>query len=137
MHLHVTCAIIENNGTVLVARRSTAMSMPLKWEFPGGKIHENETPEECLKRELMEELGVTVVISGSLAPSTYAYSAFTITLYPFICKIVEGDVVLHEHACVKWVEPGELQAVDWTEADVPVAQEYLRYVAALRAATGT
>ena len=61
-HLRVACAIIERDGRVLAAQRSAAMTLPLKWEFPGGKIEAGESPEECLIRELMEELGVTVLV---------------------------------------------------------------------------
>ena len=57
MKIHVACAIIEENGRVLAAQRNEFGRMPLKWEFPGGKIHVNESPEECLKREVMEEMG--------------------------------------------------------------------------------
>ncbi|MCF8076784.1 MAG: NUDIX domain-containing protein [Desulfotignum sp.] len=61
-HLHVTCAIIEQDGCVLAAQRSLAMAMPLKWEFPGGKIKPGETPEHCLCREIAEELAVKVAV---------------------------------------------------------------------------
>jgi 8-oxo-dGTP diphosphatase len=61
-HIHVTCAIIEKDGKVLSTQRSESMSMPLKWEFPGGKIKAGESPSECLHRELQEELGVEVEI---------------------------------------------------------------------------
>ncbi|MDZ7667653.1 MAG: NUDIX domain-containing protein [Desulfotignum sp.] len=57
-HLHVTCAIIEQDGCVLAAQRSRSMAMPLKWEFPGGKIKPGETPEHCLCREIAEELAI-------------------------------------------------------------------------------
>ena len=59
-HLQVSCAIIERDGLVLAARRSATMSLPLKWEFPGGKIDPGESPEECLVRELREELRILV-----------------------------------------------------------------------------
>ena len=68
-HIHVTCAIIEKDGKVLSTQRSETMSLPLKWEFPGGKINDGERPEDCLSRELHEELGIAVVISRSLDPS--------------------------------------------------------------------
>ena len=63
-HIHVTCAIIERDGLVLAAQRSAIMSMPLKWEFPGGKVDVGEGLEECLCRELAEELGVNVKSGG-------------------------------------------------------------------------
>ena len=66
MKIHVACAIIEENGRVLAAQRNEFGRMPLKWEFPGGKIHVNESPEECLKREVMEEMGALLEIRRAL-----------------------------------------------------------------------
>ena len=124
-HLHVTCAIIERDGLVLAAQRSTAMSLPLKWEFPGGKIDPGESPEECLRRELVEEMGIHVSVGKSLPLSTHHYPTFTITLHPFVCSIQSGEIVLHEHAAVTWLSPEELHSLDWAEADVPVIESYL------------
>jgi 8-oxo-dGTP diphosphatase len=124
--IHVTCAIIEQNGKVLATQRSTAMSMPLKWEFPGGKIDPGETPEECLRREVREELHIEIEVGASLQPVSHAYADFRVTLYPFICAIRSGEIVLHEHAKLVWLLPEELQNLDWAEADLPVLQDYRR-----------
>jgi 8-oxo-dGTP diphosphatase len=124
-HIHVTCAIIERDGLVLAARRSASMSLPLKWEFPGGKINTGESPEECLRRELVEELGIRVGVASGLSPSTYHYPTFTVTLYPFICSIEAGEIVLHEHAAIAWLPPAKLPTLDWAEADLPVIEAYL------------
>ena len=123
-HIHVTCAIIERDGLVLAVQRSSSMSMPLKWEFPGGKIDEGETPEACLKRELVEELGLGVTITRALPLSTHHYPAFTITLYPFVCTIEKVEMVLHEHNAAQWLPSEELPSLDWAEADYPVIDEY-------------
>lgn len=124
-HIQVTCAIIERDGLVLAAQRSAAMSMPHKWEFPGGKIDPGESPEECLRRELVEEMGVHVRVGASLPVSTHDYPTFTITLHPFICKIEAGEIALHEHAAVTWLPANVLHTLDWAEADVPVIASYL------------
>jgi 8-oxo-dGTP diphosphatase len=124
-HLHVACAIIEQNGTVLTAQRSAAMSLPLKWEFPGGKIEAGETAEECLIRELREELGVSVFIGSALSPATHSYPDFTVTLYPFTCRLTGGTVSMYEHHALKWVEPQQMSDLDWAAADLPVIREYL------------
>jgi len=124
-HIHVTCAIIENDGFILAAQRSASMSLPLKWEFPGGKIDHGETPEECLQRELSEELGIQVCLEKSLPLSTHNYPNFVITLYPFVCTITSGEIVLHEHTAISWLQPTELHSLDWAEADVPVIETYL------------
>lgn len=123
-HIHVTCAIIEQDGFVLATQRSSTMSMPLKWEFPGGKVNAGESLEDCLRRELNEELGVHVKIERPLLPTTYQYPLFTITLYPFVCSIQSGEVTLHEHAALSWLPPRELRALDWADADVPIVDAY-------------
>ena len=109
-HLHVTCAIIEQDGCVLVAQRSCTMAMPLKWEFPGGKIKPGETPEHCLCREIAEELTLKVVVHHALAEVIHAYPDFTITLYPFVCTILSGTIILREHAAVTWLPREELSS---------------------------
>lgn len=123
-HIHVACAIIERHGSVLATQRSEAMSMPLKWEFPGGKIHERETPEACIKRELKEELAVEIRVGRSLAPVTHRYPSCVVTLYPFVCTIAAGDVKLLEHKDLRWLAPGRLGELDWAEADIPIMQAY-------------
>lgn len=122
--IQVACAIIENGGKVLSTQRGESMSLPLKWEFPGGKINNGESPEECLKRELSEELGIEVAVGLSLPPATHHYPTFTVTLYPFICTIVAGEITLHEHAAIAWLPPGELHTLDWAGADLPVIEIY-------------
>ncbi|NVN92790.1 MAG: (deoxy)nucleoside triphosphate pyrophosphohydrolase [Desulfuromonadales bacterium] len=125
-HIHVACAIIERNGHVLAAQRSASMSLPLKWEFPGGKIDPGETPEQCLQRELVEELDVIISIGSTLAPTTHHYPTFTVTLYPFICSIEQGEVTPSEHAAIVWLPPEKLLSLDWAEADGPILAEYMR-----------
>lgn len=130
-HLHVACAIIEQEGMVLAAQRSASMSLPLKWEFPGGKIEAGETPADCLGRELHEELGITVRIGEALATATHSYDDFTVTLYPFICSMAEGAITLHEHKAVRWKEPRHMLELDWAAADLPVIAAYLARPAAV------
>jgi 8-oxo-dGTP diphosphatase len=100
------------------------MSMPLKWEFPGGKVDAGESLEDCLCRELNEELGVHVKIGRSLLPTIYQYPLFAITLYPFICSIDSGELTLHEHAALIWLPPWQLHTLDWAEADIPIVDAY-------------
>jgi len=102
------------------------MSLPLKWEFPGGKIEQGETPSECLQRELMEELDLYVLVGDPLNPMTHDYATFIVTLYPFICTIKSGAITLHEHAAVAWLPPSRLPSLDWAAADRPVLDAYLK-----------
>ena len=102
------------------------MSLPLKWEFPGGKIRTGETPDECLRREIIEELGITIAVKEPLQPTTHDYPAVTVTLYPFICSIIAGEIKLYEHVAMTWLPPSELTGLDWAEADIPVLSAYCR-----------
>ncbi|MDH4231967.1 MAG: (deoxy)nucleoside triphosphate pyrophosphohydrolase [Nitrospirota bacterium] len=124
-HLQVACAIIENEGKVLATQRSNSMSLPLKWEFPGGKIDPFELSEDCLRRELIEELGLHINIGRALPPQTHHYPTFTVTLYPFVCTIESGEITLHEHTAAVWLPPEKLNTLDWAEADWPVIESYL------------
>lgn len=128
-HLHVACAIIEQKGKVLAAQRSAAMSLPLKWEFPGGKIESGESPEQCLLREINEELGTTVHITTALTPATHSYPEFTVTLYPFACTISGSDMTMCEHHALQWIEPHLLDKLDWAAADIAVVCEYMSVTA--------
>jgi 8-oxo-dGTP diphosphatase len=120
----VTCAIIERDGLVLAAQRGASMRMPLKWEFPGGKIEPGEGAEACLHRELMEEMGLRVVVKRALPPSTHRYPAFTVELHPFVCAIRSGEMMLKEHHAVVWLRPDDLPTLDWVEADRAVVEAY-------------
>ncbi len=126
--LEVACAIIERDGLVLAAQRSATMSMPNKWEFPGGKLEAGESAADCLKREIAEELGVSIVIGTALPPCDWQYPTFAITLNPFVCSLGEGEVALAEHQALCWVAPEELPSLDWPAADLPVLQYYLGYL---------
>ena len=101
------------------------MTLPLKWEFPGGKIEAGESPEECLIRELKEELGVSVLVGIALSTATYCYPDFTVTLHPFICQLAGGIITPHEHNALKWTEPEQMPELDWAAADLPVVHEYI------------
>jgi 8-oxo-dGTP diphosphatase len=125
-HVHVACAIVEHNGLVLVAQRNEGMRLPLKWEFPGGKIEVGESPDGCLKRELLEEMSLHVELASRLDSVTHEYSFFTVTLYPFVCTILSGEIVLHEHAAILWLLPEKLRSLDWAEADITVVENYLQ-----------
>ncbi len=123
----VTCAIILNGDLILAAQRSESMQLPLKWEFPGGKIEKGETAECCLLRELKEELNIEVEIIGKLNPSIYSYDFAVVKLIPFVVNYVSGEITLSEHKTVRWLKRDELRAMDWAPADVEVVEEYLKF----------
>ena len=123
-HVHVACAIIERDGLVLSALRSASMNLPLKWEFPGGKIEPGEGREECLRRELVEEMGVQIAVGRPLTPATHNYPGFTVTLYPFLCSILSGEITLYEHSAISWLPPARMHELEWADADLPIIAEY-------------
>ncbi len=127
--IDVACAIIEKGGRVLAARRSESMLLPLKWEFPGGKIESWETASACLQREIQEELGIDIAVGTPLPRSDWRYTDFCITLHPFVCSVAGEAIHPVEHKEVRWVEPAHLHELDWAEADVSVVQSYRRYLA--------
>ncbi len=122
--LHVACALIERDGQVLSVQRGAAMSLPLKWEFPGGKLEHGESPADCLRREVREELGVEVHIGDSLPTVAHDYPTFSVVLYPMRCRITSGELTLHEHADARWLSTADLLSVDWAEADLPVLENW-------------
>jgi 8-oxo-dGTP diphosphatase len=124
--MDVTCAIIVKGDKILVAQRSEKMSPPLKWEFPGGKIEPSETAENCLKREIKEELNLDIDLIEKLESQLYKYELYTITLIPFISNYLSGEIALNEHKCVKWLTKEELVGLDWAPAEISVLHSFLK-----------
>jgi 8-oxo-dGTP diphosphatase len=121
----VTCAVIRNEDEeVLVVQRGEQTDHPLKWEFPGGKLIDGETEEECIIREVEEELALEIVICGKLADVEYDYGHKQIKLIPFICDTLDEVPFLSEHIAYRWISASELAEVDFSEADVFVAGSY-------------
>ena len=102
------------------------MNLPLKWEFPGGKVEPGEGLEECLRRELVEEMGVQIAVGRPLTPATHEYPSFTVTLYPYVCSIVSGEITLYEHSAISWILAENMHELDWADADLPIIAEYQR-----------
>lgn len=121
--LNVTCAVIRDGECYLICQRSEQMKMPLKWEFPGGKVEEGESLEDCLIREIKEELAVFLSIDAALEPVIHHYDSFSITLYPFLCTIKEGTINLREHAQYKWILQDEFSMYDLAAADIPILKQ--------------
>lgn len=124
--IDVSCAIIINESRkILVTQRSSAMALPLKWEFPGGKVESGETSDESLRREIREELDLIIEITGRLNPNIHSYGNKTIRLFPFLCQVTSGTINLREHAACRWLNSTELLDLDWAEADIPIVKDFL------------
>ncbi|NLJ42976.1 MAG: (deoxy)nucleoside triphosphate pyrophosphohydrolase, partial [Bacteroidales bacterium] len=125
--IDVTCAIIRNDeNEVLIVQRGDKSDHPFKWEFPGGKLDKDETEEECIIREIREELSMDIVICRRMQDTEFDYGIKQIRLIPFICDTLDELPVLYEHISYRWVEAGELKNIDFSEADIIVAENYLR-----------
>ena len=121
--LVAACALVDIDGRVLVCQRPQGKSLAGLWEFPGGKVEAGETPEACVIRELMEELGIGVT-EACLAPFVFAshgYADFHLLMPLFLCRRWEGFVQAREHAALKWVRPAELCDLPMPPADGPLA----------------
>ncbi|WP_347838775.1 (deoxy)nucleoside triphosphate pyrophosphohydrolase [uncultured Draconibacterium sp.] len=115
--IHVTCAIIFKDAKVLVAQNHATSDHAYQWEFPGGKIQAGETAEECIVREISEELNLQVKVCHALQAVNHAYSSKSIRLIPFVCSVISGELQLNDHRAVKWVKMNELQELDLSGAD--------------------
>ncbi len=123
--LTVVCAIIYVGNKVLVTQRSNKMKLPLKWEFPGGKLENEESEIECIKREIKEELNIEIRIIKRLSSSMYDYQDFKINLIPYVAEYESGEIILTEHEAFQLLEKQNLKFLDWAEADLPILSELL------------
>ncbi|TFG64280.1 MAG: (deoxy)nucleoside triphosphate pyrophosphohydrolase [Spirochaetales bacterium] len=121
--IQVTAAVIAEGGRVLLAQRSAGDPLEGKWEFPGGKIEEGESPEECLKRELKEELGIGTRIGKFIASCRWDYPHISIELLAYEAEILSGSPAPLDHSACAWVNTEELAAWELAPADVPIAEK--------------
>jgi 8-oxo-dGTP diphosphatase len=120
--LVAACALIDEDGRVLLTRRPEGKPMAGLWEFPGGKVDEDETPEAALIRELREELGI-VVLARCLAPLTFAshaYETFHLLMPLYVCRRWEGEIEPLEGQEIAWVRSQKLQSYEMPPADIPL-----------------
>lgn len=115
--VRVAAAIIIENGKVFATQRGYG-EFKDGWEFPGGKIEPDETPEEAIIREIKEELDTEVEVMELMDTVEYDYPNFHLSMDCFVCKIKLGDLVLKEHEAAKWLTKETLGSVEWLSADL-------------------
>lgn len=123
--IQVAAAIIFRDNQVLIAKRAAHKSLAGYWEFPGGKIEAGETPEQCLLRELKEELELIVKVDRHLMDQVHDYGDFMITLKAYTCSFVKGQLTLTDHDEVQWVKVIDLLSYQLAPADIPVAKKLI------------
>lgn len=130
--LRVTCAIIrDENGQILIVQRGAKSDHPGKWEFPGGKVEQGESDEDCIAREIHEELEMDIIVRDRLPEVEHDYGIKQITLVPFVCDTLSVKPTLTEHSAFVVVPPNGLVTIDLCEADRSVADYYYQYLKGL------
>ncbi len=120
--LVVACALVDDDGRVLVAKRPEGRDLAGLWEFPGGKVEPGERPEDALIRELAEELGIDVTKS-CLAPLTFAshtYERFHLLMPLYVCRQWNGEIEAREGQELSWIRPNRMAAIEMPPADEPL-----------------
>ncbi|MGG4169249.1 (deoxy)nucleoside triphosphate pyrophosphohydrolase [Rossellomorea vietnamensis] len=128
-HIHVVGAVIFRDNKILCAQRGTKKSLPLMWEFPGGKIEKGEKPEEALKREIHEEMHCSIEIGEKIEHTVHEYDFGIVHLTTYHCKLIEGEPVLTEHTAIKWLSPEKLGTLKWAPADIPAIEKIAKVYA--------
>ena len=114
--------MIREEGKILLCRRAAGQNLEGFWEFPGGKVEAQETDQECLERELLEELGIKTKVTKLIAANTHQYENLTVTLLLYITRITSGTIMPTVHDRVEWVHPKSLLDWDLAPADIPLAK---------------
>lgn len=121
--IRVSAAIIIKGSKILCAQRPENTTLPLLWEFPGGKIEPDESAEEALVREITEEMDCTINVHSFFDSTVYEYDFGTVELNTFLCTLAYEEPSLLEHHQAKWLTQDELSTLDWAPADIPAVKK--------------
>ncbi|MBN3387387.1 (deoxy)nucleoside triphosphate pyrophosphohydrolase [Clostridium botulinum] len=125
--IKVVGAIIENeNNEILCALRSTKMSLPNLWEFPGGKIEKGESLADAIVREIREDLDCTISFIDVFNENTHEYDKFIVNLTIARCKLMEGKPTANEHDKLIWLSKENLISLNWAPADIPAVEQLVK-----------
>ena len=126
--IEVVAGIIYNKKKILCVQRgiNKYSYISKKYEFPGGKIEKNETNEIALRRELIEELDISVEVDDLFMKVRHEYNDFHLTMHAYICNAKSRKIQLNEHINAKWLFPNEMDNLDWAAADIPIVDRLMR-----------
>lgn len=122
-HVKVVASAIMKDGKLFVAQRPETKEVPFKWEFPGGKIEEGESPEEALKREIREELSTEIEIDKFIAKVSYTYPTFHLDMDVYLCHLTGPEPKLTEHINSAWLTESQMDEISWAPADYQILED--------------
>ncbi|MBQ2079413.1 MAG: (deoxy)nucleoside triphosphate pyrophosphohydrolase [Erysipelotrichaceae bacterium] len=125
--INVVAAIIKSGNRILATQRGYG-EFKDGWEFPGGKVEPNETPEEALKREIKEELKIKIRVGEYLTTIEAEYPSFHLSMCCYWAEIIEGTPTLLEHEAAKWLLKDELDTVEWLPADRTIIEKVKEFL---------
>jgi 8-oxo-dGTP diphosphatase len=125
--VEVVAAVIYFGSSILCVQRpkNKYTYISEKYEFPGGKLEVNETMQEALKRELLEELNITAEIKDLFLTVVHPYPDFELTMHSFVCEVKTQELMLNEHINFKWLTLAEMPQLDWAAADIPIVNKLI------------
>ncbi len=116
-NIKVAAGVIKNGSKYLIAKRKEGKHLAGFWEFPGGKIEKNETPQQCLIREFFEEFEVKIEVGDFIMEHTHKYPEKEITLYTYFVSKIKGEYILYSHSELRWIELNESTSLQIAPAD--------------------
>lgn len=123
--IRVTAALLEHDGMLLIAKRGPTARLPYLWDLPGGRVEPDETPEECLRRELRERFGIEVRVEDHIDSHIHTYDFGTVELLLFRADWVQGDFASTDHQEIRWAFPHELRSFEFTPADAALVRRII------------
>lgn len=118
--MKVICGLIFNSKKQLLITQRSKGEYKGKWEFPGGKLEKNENMEDCLKREILEELDIQIDIKSIFMINEYDYPTFSVELISYVCKYNDGKIKLIDHDRYEWIDINRLNEFDFLDGDKPI-----------------